>query len=191
MKFPRLFNYMLAAATPSLFLAATSCKAPPAAPVQPIVTAEPARPANPDEPSKTLPPDMLKNLPIYPGAEVTHVRRPKGEMREILFTVAAPLKELIGYYKNQLKKNEFHLTSSLILPARNTWSCDFIRGGRLGTLMMYPSGAAEGIMTIDLLYDMPAKIDPSLVEEQEIFDVVGPGEVAQQGRNPNEKTKRN
>ncbi|HYB92158.1 MAG TPA: hypothetical protein VEC38_14070 [Candidatus Binataceae bacterium] len=191
MKFARRFNCILVTAAAGVLVAAAGCKAPPAAPVQQTAAAAPARPANPDEPSNALPPDILAGLPIYPGAEITHVRKPKGEMREILFAVTAPLKDLIGYYKEQLKNNGFRVSSSLVLSARNTWSCDFARDGRLATLMMYPSDAGQGKMTIDLLYAMPAKVDPTWAERQEIFDVVGPGEVARQDLKSNAKTERN
>jgi hypothetical protein len=77
------------------------------------------------------------------------------------------------------------------MPARNTWSCDFHKNGRPGSVMLYPSDSGKGKMTIDLIYEMPAKIDPSMIEEQETFDVIGPGPIAQKAPNPNEKTKRN
>jgi hypothetical protein len=40
-------------------------------------------------------------------------------------------------------------------------------------------------MTIDLIYELPAHLDPSMMEPKEEFDVEGPGEIAQQAPNPN------
>ncbi|MHB8383934.1 MAG: hypothetical protein ACYDC3_16520 [Candidatus Binataceae bacterium] len=145
----------------------------------------------PDEPTKALPPDMFKATPIYPGSTVEHVRRPKGEMREIVFLSDATMPALVAYFKDQLKKNGFYITSSLIMPARRTWSCDFHKQGRPGSLMVYPSDADKSKMTIDLIYEMPSKVDESLLEPLETFDVEGPGEVAQQAPNPKPSTKQN
>jgi len=161
-------------------------KAPP--PVQSSMTA-------PDEPSKALPPDLYKTMPMYPGAVVEHVRKPKGAMREILFSAQGPMQEMVGYYKDALKKNDFHITSSLIMPARKTWSCDFHYNGRPGSIMLFPSDSDKSRMTIDLIYELPAHLDESLMEPKEDFDVKGPGEIANQAPNlnpnPSEKEKRN
>jgi hypothetical protein len=145
----------------------------------------------PDEPTKALPPDLYKAMPIYPGAEVEHVRKPKGAMREILFSSDASMPTMVAYYKDELKKNDFHITSSLIMPARKTWSCDFNYNGRPGSIMLYPSDQDKSKMTIDLIYELPAHVDESMVEPKEEFDIEGPGEMAQQATNPREKEKRN
>lgn len=147
----------------------------------------------PDEPSKALPPDLYKTMPMYPGAVVEHVRKPKGAMREILFSAQGPMQEMVAYYKDGLKKNDFHITSSLIMPARKTWSCDFHYNGRPGSIMLFPSDSDKSRMTIDLIYELPAHLDASLMEPKEDFDVKGPGEIANQAPNPNpsEKEKRN
>ncbi|MGC1679693.1 MAG: hypothetical protein WA740_19345 [Candidatus Binataceae bacterium] len=145
----------------------------------------------PDEAYKTLPPDMFKEMPVYPGSTIDHVRRPKGSMREIVFTADAAMPTLVAYFKAGLKQGNFHITSSLIMPARRTWSCDFHKEGRPGSIMLYPSDADKSKMTIDLIYEMPSKIDEAMLEPQEIFDVVGPGAVAQKGPGPKENTKQN
>jgi len=173
-------------------LALAACKSQPAAitappPVQISMTA-------PDEPTKELPPDLYKTMPMYPGAVVEHVRKPKGAMREILFSAHGEMPQMVGYYKDALKKGEFHITSSLIMPARKTWSCDFHYRGRPGSIMLFPSDQDKSKMTIDLIYELPAHMDESLMEPQEDFDVIGPGEIAQQAPqapNPSEKEKRN
>jgi hypothetical protein len=177
----------LAAASMLVF----ACKAvPAAAPVAPppVVASGPT-----DEPGNALPADMYKAMPIYPGAKVEHVRKPKGAMREVLFSSDAQMQQMVAYYKGELKKNDFHITSSLIMPARKTWSCDFNFDGRPGSLMLYPSDQDKAKMTIDLIYELPAHLDPSLIEPTEDFDVEGPGEIAQQAPNPNpsETEKRN
>jgi hypothetical protein len=145
-----------------------------------------------DEPTKALPSDLYKNMPQYPDVVVEHVRKPKGSMREILFSSAAPLNQLVPFYKEQLKKNNFHITSSLIMPARKTWSCDFSINGQPGSIMLFPSDQDKSRMTIDLIYEMPAKVDETLLEPKEDFDVIGPGEIAQQAPKPIDKeAKRN
>jgi hypothetical protein len=149
-----------------------------------------------DEPSKALPPDLYKAMPIYPGAQVDHVRKPKGAMREIMFTSDAQMQQMVAFYKDALKKGDFRITSSLIMPARKTWSCDFNYNGQPGSIMLYPSDQDKSKMTIDLIYELPAHLDESLMEPKEEWDVEGPdapGEVAQQtpNSNPNEKAKRN
>jgi hypothetical protein len=171
-----------------------ACKATPvAAPVAPPAVATSTTPT--DEPGNALPPDLYKSMPIYPGAKIEHVRKPKGAMREIMFTSDAQMPQMVAYYKDELKKNDFHITSSLIMPARKTWSCDFHYNGRPGSIMLYPSDQDKSKMTIDLIYELPAHVDASLVEPTEIFDVEGPGEIAQQAPstnpNPSEKQKRN
>lgn len=144
-----------------------------------------------DEPYKTLPADMFTGMPIFPGSTVDHVRRPKGAMREVVLSVDATMPALVAYFKDGLKKNGFRITSSLIMPARRTWSCDFHKEGRPGSIMLYPSDDDKSKMTIDLIYEMPSKIDPSLLEPQETFDVEGPGDVAQKSSSSNENTKQN
>ena len=142
-----------------------------------------------DEPSKALPPDLYKAMPIYPGAVVEHVRKPKGAMREILLSSDAQMQQMVGYYKEQLKKGDFHVTSSLIMPARKTWSCDFNYDGRPGSILLYPSDQDKSKMTIDMIYELPAHVDESMMEPREDFDVEGPGEMAQKAPNssPNGK----
>jgi hypothetical protein len=186
------FKFALVGAAAFVIAGAPSaCKTASRQPVRTAAQEKPAPPKSPDEPTTALPPDLFKQMPIYPGAQVQHVRRPKGAMREILLDVDANFPQLVGYYKGALKQNDFRVTSSLIMPARKTWSCDFAKDGRPGSVMLYPSDSGKGKMTIDLIYEMPAKIDASMIEYQEKFDVIGPGPIAQQAPNPNEKTKRN
>ena len=47
-----------------------------------------------------------------------------GAMREIMFELedAPSLDKLVGFYKGELKKNDFVITSSLVMRARKTWS---------------------------------------------------------------------
>jgi hypothetical protein len=177
------------AATFMVVLAA--CKAPVAAPI--VAPPEIVVKGPTDEPSKEIPKDLFPSMPMYPGIKVEHVRKPKGAMREILLSSDATMQQMVGYYKEELKKNDFHITSSLIMPARRTWSCDFHYNGRPGSIMLYPSDQDKSKMTIDLIYEMPAHIDESLMEPKEDFDIEGPGEMAQQAPNPNptEKAKRN
>jgi hypothetical protein len=188
---PDLFisRFARAALAAGLIALLAACKtrpiqiaAPP--PVQVSMTA-------PDESSKALPPDLYKTMPMYPGAIVEHVRKPKGAMREILFSAQGQLPQMVGFYKDALKKNDFHITSSLIMPARKTWSCDFHYKGRPGSIMLFPSDEDKSRMTIDLIYELPAHLDESMMEPKEDFDVNGPGEIAQQAPNPSEKDKRN
>lgn len=145
---------------------------------------------NPLEPTKDLPPDFMKSLPIYPGAEIEQVRKPKGAMREIMFVSDASLDELVNFYKTQLKERGFHITSALIMAARRTWSCDFHKEGMQATVLLYPHDLDKSRMTIDLVYEMPRKIDPELMEPVENFDVVGPGEYVQKTTTQQEKAKR-
>ncbi len=169
-------------------LAIAACKTAPSAPVAP---AEVAPRKVSDEPTKELPPDLYKTMPIYPGARVEHVRKPKGAMREILFSSDGQLMPMVNFYKTELKKNNFNVTSSLIMPARRTWSCDFSIKGNPGSVMLFPSDEDKSRMSIDLIYELPANIDESMLEPKEDFDVVGPGEIVQQAPNPSEKAKRN
>jgi hypothetical protein len=183
--------FIVAAAFVVIFAA---CKpTPAAAPVGP--PPEPIAKGPTDEPSKELPKDLFPSMPIYPGAKVDHIRKPKGAMREIMFSSDATMPQMVAFYKDELKKNDYHITSSLIMPARRTWSCDFHYSGRPGSIMLYPSDQDKTKMTIDLIYELPAHIDESLIEPKEDFDVEGPGEIAQQPTNPNpnptEKQKRN
>jgi hypothetical protein len=180
--------FMIAAAAISC-ASVTACKSAPPKP-EAIATA-PKVDKNPDEPTKDLPSDLLPAMPIFPGATVEHVHKPKGAMREITFSTSAQLNQVVDFYKEELKKNSFHITSSLIMPARKTWSCDFHKGGRPATIMLYPDDHDKSKMVIDLIYELPPKADASLQEAEETFDVVGPGEVAQQAPNSNPKTKRN
>ena len=179
-------NVMLAA----LFLLSVTAGCNKSAPVAPPA----AKPValGPDEPYKTLPPDIFTGMPIYPSSTIDHVRRPKGAMREVVFSTDATMPALVAYFKEGLKQGNFHITSSLIMPARRTWSCDFHKEGRPGSIMLYPSDNDKSKMTIDLIYEMPSKVDEAMLEPVEKFDVVGPGEVAQQAvPNPKENTKQN
>ena len=146
---------------------------------------------NPDEPSKQIPSDLFKDLPIYPGAVVEHVHKPKGAMREIVLSTSAQLIQVVEFYKEGLKTNNFHVTSSLIMPARKTWSCDFHKNGRPATILLYPDEHDKSKMVIDLIYELPPKNEASMDEAEETFDVNGPGEVAQQAPNTDTKAKRN
>jgi hypothetical protein len=182
-------HYLLAACVVAFLLVSlASCKSAP--PPQQIVVPEPNH-SNPDEPTKSIPPDLFKEMPIYPGATVEHVHKPKGAMREIAFSTSGPLSEVVEFYKEGLKKNNFHITSSLIMPARKTWSCDFHKNGRPATILLYPDDHDKSKMVIDLIYEMPPKVDPSMEEAEETFDVIGPGGVAQQAPNSNANAKRN
>jgi hypothetical protein len=183
---------MRAALVGVCLLVFAACKATPvAAPVAPPTMPTVSGPT--DEPNQELPKDLFPSMPIYPGAKIDHVRKPKGAMREIMFTSDAQMQQMAAYYKEELKKNDFHITSSLIMPARKTWSCDFHYNGRPGSIMLYPDDQDKTKMTIDLIYELPAKIDPSLIEPTENFDIEGPGEMAQQApnSNPTESEKRN
>lgn len=130
-----------------------------------------------DEATKDLPSDLYKGMPIYPGAQVMHVKKPKGAMREVLFELKSSpsLNQMVSFYKDGLKKGDFKITSSLIMPARKTWSCDFHKDGRPGSVMLYPADDDKSSTTIDLIYEMASNVDPSLLEPKEDFDVIGPG----------------
>jgi len=131
-----------------------------------------------DEPTRQIPSDLYAGMPIYPGAEVQHVRKPRGAMREIVFELknSPPLNQMVSYYKEGLKKADFKITSSLIMPARKTWSCDFHKEGRPGSVMLYPSDNDKTSTTIDLIYEVPSSMDQALLEPKEEFDVIGPGQ---------------
>jgi hypothetical protein len=183
---PSLF--IPAALASCCLLAFAACKtATVTAPVAPPTVQTASGPT--DEPTKALPPDLYKAMPIYPGAVVDHVRKPKGAMREIVFSSDGQMPQMVAYYKEQLKQGDFHVTSQLIMPARKTWSCDFNYQGRPGSIMLYPSDQDKSKMTIDVIYELPAHIDESMIEPTEDFDVVGPGQIAQQAPNstPNGK----
>jgi hypothetical protein len=165
-------------------LVMAGCK-PKTAPISYAPPPETSPHADKDEPTKEIPPDLYKGMPIYPGATVDHVHKPKGAMREILFSSSAQMPEMVAYYKEELKKNDFRITSSLIMPARKTWSCDFTKDGRPGSVMLFPSDTDKSRMTIDLIYEMPSKAEDLLREPKEDFDVEGPGPVAQKAPNPN------
>jgi hypothetical protein len=139
--------------------------------------AAPTQAANAEEVSKQIPPDLFKSMPMYPGAEVTHVRKPKGAMREISFQIKSspPLNQMIEFYKDGLKKNDFKITSTLTMAARKTWSCDFHKDGRPGSVMLYPDDKDKSTTVVDLIYEMPSRVDPALFEPKEDFDVIGPG----------------
>jgi len=130
-----------------------------------------------DEATKDLPPDLYKEMPIYPGAKIEHVRKPSLTMREILFSTDAQLSPIVAYYKEQLKKNNFLITSALIMPARKVWSCGFDKDGRPGSIMLYPTKQDKSRMTIALMYELPVNQNDLFFEPKEDFDVVGPGEI--------------
>ncbi len=156
-----------------------------------------------DEPYKTIPTDLYAGMPIFPGAEIQHVRKPKGAMREIVFEIkhSPSLNEMVTYYKDGLKKGDFRITSSLIMPARKTWSCDFHKDGRPGSVMLYPADDDKTSTTVDLIYEVPSQMDQAMLEPREVFDVIGPGQPGDltpaatndsQGKDkPKEKAKRN
>jgi len=183
-----LRSLLIAAAIAFVCGSVTACKSE--APKQ-VAAAVPTPSKTTDEPSKAIPSDLFKTMPIYPGATVEHVRKPKGAMREIVFQTSGQLNEVVGFYKDELKKADFHITSSLIMPARRTWSCDFHKSGRPATIMLYPADDDKSKLVIDLIYEIPATVDPSMQEEEETFDVIGPGDVAQQAPNSKEKAERN
>ncbi len=150
--------------------------------------------ASPFEATNRLPSDLYKGMPIYPGMTVVHVRKPKGGMREVMFQLdnAPAFEKLIDFYKEGLKSNNFSITSSLVMRARNTWSCDFHKRGRPGSIALYPTNKDESKMTLDLIYEIPTKGEQEFLEPVEKFDVIGPGRpgmVAQKASN--EKVKRN
>jgi hypothetical protein len=131
---------------------------------------------NQDEPSNALPREYPKTLPVFPGAQIEKVRKPKGSMREILFIAQAPFDQMIAFYKEQLTKNGYDVTSALKIAVRKTWSCDFHKGGQQCSVMLFPNDADKSKMTIDLTYQMPSTVAVVPTLPQETFDVVGPGE---------------
>ena len=146
---------------------------------------------NPEEPGKSLPADFQKTMPIFPGAEIASVRKPKGAMREIFFASDGQLDPMIAFYKDTLLKNGYEITATLKMAARKTWSCDFHKGGQQASVMLFPSDKDKSRMTIDLIYEIPTKAVMAADPLQENFDVVGPGEVAQQTQTTNPTEKRN
>jgi hypothetical protein len=58
------------------------------------------------------------------------------------------------------------------------------------TLLLDPHDLDKSRMTIDLVYEIPRKVDPELMEPVENFDVVGPGEYVQKTTTQQEKAKR-
>jgi len=185
----RLFPLGVTLGAALLFVTVSACKSAP--PQEQAAAAPEQTDKNPDEPSKQIPSDLFKDLPIYPGAVVEHVHKPKGAMREIVLSTSAQLNQVVEFYKEGLKNNNFHVTSSLIMPARKTWSCDFHKSGRPATILLYPDDHDKSKMVIDLIYEMPPKNEASMEEAEETFDVNGPGEVAQQAPNTDTKAKRN
>jgi hypothetical protein len=167
---------------------AVACKPKPA-PMSYVPPPDQAPHADAEEASKALPSDLFASMPMYPGIRIEHVHKPKGAMREILFSSDGQMQPMAAYYKDAFKKNDFRITSSLIMPARKTWSCDFGKDGRTASITIYPSDEDKSRVTVDLIYEMPSKSDEALREPKEEFDVVGPGEVAQQAPIPNAKNK--
>ncbi|HUA32349.1 MAG TPA: hypothetical protein VMA09_01995 [Candidatus Binataceae bacterium] len=175
------------AALVAILLIAVGCKPKPA----PISYEPPPEQHHPDaeETSKAIPSDLFPDMPMYPGIKVEHVRKPKGAMREIVFSSDGQMQPMAAYYKEELKKHGYSITSSLIMPARKTWSCDFSKEGRPASVMIYPDDKNKSLMTVDLIYEIPSKTEEALREPKEDFDVVGPGEVAQQAPTPNATNK--
>jgi hypothetical protein len=141
-----------------------------------------------DEASTRLPPDFYKDMPIFPGSTVTHVLKPHGVMREIIFQSRSELQEMVAYYKEQLKKNGYSMMSSLIMPARRTWSSELVKDGHPVRLLLFPSDEDKTVMTIELNYEIPSTVDQALLEPREGFDVVGPGEIARKSVSPARST---
>ncbi len=147
-----------------------------------------------DEASNKIPEDLYKDMPVYPGAQVSHVRKPRGAMREILFDVKGSpnFQQMTSYYKEELKKNQFRITSSLTMAVRKTWSCDFNKDGRPGSIKLYPDDKDKSVEVIDLIYEVPSHVDQALLEPKEDFDVIGPGRPGTVALTaPNKKVKRN
>ncbi len=73
-------------------------------------------------------------------------------MREIVFELknSPSLDQMVNFYKDGLKEGDFRITSSLIMRARKTWSCDFHKDGRPGSVMLYPADNDKSSTTIDL-----------------------------------------
>src|SRR5271165_6567069 len=138
---------------------------------------EPAKAQSPYESSKALPADFSTTLPVYPGARVDRVRKPKGAMREIFFTADGKLDPMIEYYKTGLDKGGYEITATLKMAARKTWSCDFHKGGQQASVMIFPSDKNQTLMTIDLIYEIPSTATAAADPSVEDFDVIGPGEI--------------
>ena len=160
-------------------------------------TAQAAPKGNPDEATKALPSEFPKNLPVFPGAAIEHVRKPKGSMREIFLVSGAQLDQLVNFYKDQLAKAGYDVTSTLKMAARRTWSCDFHKGGQQCSVMLFPNDQDKTKLTIDLIYQMPATVAVVPTLPQETFDVIGPGQPPQPTQNqtktnltPNKSEKR-
>jgi len=153
----------------------------------PVAETNPPASTSPDEASTALPADFDRGMPLFPGATVEVVRKPKGSMREILMATGGSVDRVIDFYRSGLEKNGFAVTSTLKVDARKTWSCDFHKGDRQASVLLYPSDADKSRTTIDLMYEMPASSNERLTPPDEKFDVVGPGEVAQQTQDQNEK----
>ena len=153
----------------------------------PAAEANPPVSTSPDEASTAIPADFDRSMPLFPGATVEVVRKPKGSMREILMATGGPVDRVIDFYQSGLEKNGFAITSTLRVEARKTWSCDFHKGDRQASVLLYPSDTDKSHTTIDLMYEMPATSNERLSTPDEKFDVVGPGEVAQQTQEQNEK----
>jgi hypothetical protein len=97
-------------------------------------------------------------------------------MREILFSTDAQLDEVVAYYKEQLRKNNFQITSTLLVPAHHSWSCSFYTDGRPGDLKLYSSEQDKSRIVIALMYVLPDDPNDMYVQPKEEFDAVGPGE---------------
>lgn len=158
-----------------------------AAPRAVTVAPKLAKPESLEEPSRELPADFSRTIPIYPGAKVDSVRRPKGAMREIFFTSDGQLDPMIEYYKEGLGKGGYQITATLKMAARKTWSCDFHKGGQQASVMIFPNEKDPSLVTIDLIYEIPSTATAAADPTHEDFDVIGPGEIAQSGPNQNEK----
>lgn len=166
-------------------LAMSSCR------TRPVVSswgspADTGAPKLVDEATKDLPSDLYKEMPVYPGATIEHVRKPTKAMREILFSTDAQLKTVAEYYRRELTKNGFQVTSALIMPARKTWSCAFYLRGRPGSILLYPDAQHKPRMTIALMYELPAKPNSLLSEPEEVFDLIGPGEASNPSKRSSE-----
>jgi len=167
-------------------LIAWGCRA---TPQQTVLAPKPAKPQSLEEPSRELPGDFSHAIPIYPGAKVDSVRRPKGAMREIFFTSDGKLDPMIEYYRAGLGKGGYQITATLKMAGRKTWSCDFHKGGQQASVMIFPNEKDHSLMTIDLIYEIPSTATAAADPTHEDFDVIGPGEIAQSG--PNQSEKRN
>jgi hypothetical protein len=181
-----LFNSAFSGATlaPLLALLLLGCKPKPA-PISYAPPPDQGPRVDAEEATKAIPSDLFPTMPMYPGIKVEHVHKPKGAMREILLSSDGQMPQMVAFYKDELKKRDFRITSSLIMPARRTWSCDFSKDGRPASIMIYPSDKDKSQMTIDLIYEIPSKAEDVMREPKEDFDVVGPGDVAQQAPTPN------